>query len=120
MTYICVIIYIEFMAKNELFDESLQTAAVYFKALSHPARLAIINYLAESGTCITGDITEELPLSRTTVSQHLQELKDCNLIQGTVEGVKVNYCINTIGLENVIKVLHDMKTTFENAKSCKC
>lgn len=108
------------MAKNELFDESLQQAAVYFKALSHPARLAILNYLMETGTCINGDITEELPLSRTTVSQHLQELKDCNLIQGTVDGAKVNYCINAIGLEEIIKTLHDLILKLENAKSCKC
>jgi len=108
------------MAKTELFDESLQKAATYFKVLSHPARLAIINYLIETGTCITGDITEELPLSRTTVSQHLQELRDCNLIQGTVDGAKVNYCINAIGLEEIINVLRDMATQLEKAKSCKC
>ena len=108
------------MAKTELFDESLQQAAVYFKALAHPARLAIINYLAETGTCITGDITEELPLSRTTVSQHLQELKDCNLIQGTVDGVKVNYCINSVGLEDIIKTLHELIAKLENSKTCKC
>jgi DNA-binding transcriptional ArsR family regulator len=108
------------MAKNDLFDESLQKAAVYFKALSHPARLAIINYLAETGTCITGDITEELPLSRTTVSQHLQELKDCKLIQGTVDGVKVNYCINSTGLEDIIKNLHQLIATLEKSKCCDC
>ena len=106
------------MAKNDLFDESLQQAAIYFKALSHPARLAIINYLAQTGTCITGDITEELPLSRTTVSQHLQELKDCNLIQGTVEGVKVNYCINTTGLNDILKALREMIATLEKSKCC--
>jgi DNA-binding transcriptional ArsR family regulator len=108
------------MAKTELFDESLQQAAAYFKVLSHPARLAIINYLIETGSCITGDITEELPLSRTTVSQHLQELKDCNLIQGTVEGAKVNYCINAIGLEDIIHVLRNMAAQLEKSKSCNC
>jgi ArsR family transcriptional regulator, arsenate/arsenite/antimonite-responsive transcriptional repressor len=108
------------MAKTELFDESLQQAATYFKVLAHPARLAIINYLLETGTCITGDITDELPLSRTTVSQHLQELKDCNLIQGTVAGVKVNYCINTIGLEEIIHVLRFMASQLEKSKSCQC
>jgi len=108
------------MAKTELFNESLQQAASYFKVLSHPARLAIINYLIETGSCITGDITEELPLSRTTVSQHLQELKDCNLIQGTVDGAKVNYCINTIGLEDIIHVLRDMASQLEKSKSCNC
>ena len=108
------------MAKTELFDESLQQAAMYFKALSHPARLAIINYLIETGTCITGDITEELPLSRTTVGQHLHELKACNLVQGTVDGVKVNYCINALGLEEIIQVLRNMATQLEKSKSCNC
>jgi ArsR family transcriptional regulator len=108
------------MAKTELFDLSLQKAAVYFKALSHPARLAILNYLVEKGTCITGDITEELPLSRTTVGQHLQELKDCSLIQGTVEGAKVNYCINVLGLEDIVKILRELATNLESVKSCKC
>jgi len=108
------------MAKSELFDNSLQHAAVYFKALSHLARLAIINYLIGTGTCITGDITEELPLSRTTVSQHLQELKDCGLIQGTVDGAKVNYCINAIGLEEIINVLRNLASQLEKSKSCNC
>jgi len=108
------------MAKNELFDSSLQEAAVYFKALSHPARLAIINYLVAAGTCITGDITEELPLSRTTISQHLQELKDCNLIQGTVDGVKVNYCINEAGVEKIIQLLNNLIETLGKSKYCKC
>lgn len=108
------------MAKTELFDESLQQSAVYFKALSHPARLAILNYLAETGTCINGDITEELPLSRTTVSQHLHELKACKLIQGTVDGVKVNYCIDPDGVEKVIKMLQELIATFEKSKNCNC
>lgn len=106
------------MAKPELFDEPLQKAAVYFKALSHPARLAIINYLIETGTCITGDITTELPLSRTTVSQHLRELKDCNLIQGTVDGVKVNYCINAQGLEDIVKILQELISALAKSKCC--
>ena len=81
-------------AKTELFDEALQEAANLFKALSHPARLQILHFLAETSTCISGDISEELPLSRTTVNQHLKELKNIGLIQGTVEGVKMNYCLN--------------------------
>ncbi len=108
------------MAKTELFDESLQQAAIYFKALSHPARLAIINYLIGTGTCITGDITEELPLSRTTVSQHLQELKACNLIQGTVDGSKVNYCIHADGLRTLTGTLRELIANLEKATTCKC
>lgn len=81
-------------AKTDLFDPKLNTAAVLFKALAHPARLAILEYLAETKVCITGDISNELPLSRTTVNQHLKELKDAGLIQGHVDGVKVNYCLD--------------------------
>ncbi len=81
-------------AKTDLFDNKLNSAAVLFKALAHPARLAILQYLAETKVCITGDISGELPLSRTTVNQHLKELKNAGLIQGTVNGVKVNYCLN--------------------------
>lgn len=81
--------------KLELFDKELQTSAALFKALAHPARLAILNYLAETRSCITGDITRELPLSRTTVNQHLAELKEAGLIKGEISGVKVNYCLNT-------------------------
>ena len=80
--------------KIELFEKELQVRASLFKALGHPARLAILKYLAEVKTCICGDISEELPLSRTTVNQHLKELKKVGLIIGTVSGVKTNYCLN--------------------------
>lgn len=82
------------MAKKELFNDELQEISSYFKALGHPARLAILKFLAETKVCMTGDISNELPLSRTTVNQHLKELKDLNLIKGEIEGVKVNYCLN--------------------------
>lgn len=82
-------------SKTELFNEELRTLAEYNKALSHPARLAILKYVADTRTCITGDIADELPLSRTTVNQHLKELKDAGLITGTTEGVRTCYCINT-------------------------
>lgn len=82
------------VSKTELFDEVLQIRASLFKALAHPARLQILQYLAETKTCISGDISEELPLSRTTVHQHLKELKDAGLIRGHVEGVKMKYCLD--------------------------
>jgi len=81
------------MIKKELFGNDLQELAAFTKAISHPARLAILKYLAETKTCISGDISDQLPLSRTTVSQHLKELKDMGLIHGTTDGLKVNYCI---------------------------
>ena len=80
--------------KSELFSPELQKCSTLFKALAHPARLAILKYLADTKTCITGDLADEIPLGRTTVNQHLKELKDAGLIQGTTEGVKTCYCLN--------------------------
>ncbi len=81
------------------FDRSLVQRAKLYKALAHPARLAILTYLAEIKICITGDIADELPLSRTTVNQHLRELRNAGLIRGTVEGVRTNYCLNPEAIE---------------------
>jgi len=91
-------------SKTNLFDPKLNTAAVLFKALAHPARLAILQYLAETKVCITGDISDELPLSRTTVNQHLTELKNAGLIQGTVNGAKVNYCLNPCKIKELARI----------------
>jgi ArsR family transcriptional regulator len=79
--------------KTDLFDKDLQRLAEIAKVMSHPARLAILRYLAKCKTCISGDISNEIPLSRTTVSQHLQELKKVGLIKGEIDGLKVNYCL---------------------------
>jgi len=68
--------------------------ARFAKALGHPARIAIMHFLAKQETCYFGDIHEELPIAKATVSQHLKELKDAGLIQGEVETPKVKYCIN--------------------------
>jgi DNA-binding transcriptional ArsR family regulator len=83
------------VSKTELFDEALQEKANLFKALAHPARLQILQFLASTKNCISGDISDELPLSRTTVNQHLKELKDVGLIKGHLEGVKMNYCLDS-------------------------
>ena len=95
-------------AKTDLFDSKLNSTAVLFKALAHPARLAILKYLAETKVCITGDISDELPLSRTTVNQHLKELKNVGLIQGHVEGVKVNYCLDPKKICELGKVFQEL------------
>ncbi len=80
-------------SKNFKFDAESQEIARIAKALSHPARIAILKFLAKSKTCISGDISNEIPLSRTTVSQHLQELKAAGLIHGEIDGIKINYCL---------------------------
>lgn len=97
-------------SKNELFSKEYQKNALIFKALSHPARLAILKYLTEIKTCMTGDIANELPLSRTTVNQHLKELKRAGLITGTTEGLKTCYCINM----DKVKELKEISEKFIN------
>ncbi|MCA1759466.1 MAG: ArsR family transcriptional regulator, partial [Bacteroidales bacterium] len=71
-----------------------------------PARLAILQYLAETKTCISGDISDYLPLSRTTVSQHLKELRELGLIHGTVDGLKINYCLCSSEINEYLKMLN--------------
>jgi len=89
------------MKKSELFDVELQNLAEIAKVLAHPARLAILQYLSTCKTCISGDITKEIPLSRTTVSQHLQELKKYDLIEGEIDGIKIHYCLNDEKLKEI-------------------
>jgi DNA-binding transcriptional ArsR family regulator len=108
------------MAKKELFDTELQSAATVFKALGHPARLAILKYLAECKSCISGDISEELPLGRTTVNQHLKELKDLGLIRGEISGVKVNYCIDEARTREMKKKIMAFLDTIGDCKCCEC
>lgn len=80
--------------KSEDFSVKDNRVAKYAKALSHPARIAILKLLIQKQACICGDIVEELPLSQSTVSQHLKELKEAGLIKGDIEGAKVCYCID--------------------------
>lgn len=95
------------MDKSEQFDQNLKDMARFARAISHPARLAILKYLAETKTCISGDISSYLPLSRTTVSQHLKELKEMGLIQGTVDGLKINYCLCYSSIDNQLAKLNE-------------
>ena len=79
--------------KKREFTSELQNLSRFAKVLSHPARLAILEYLAETKSCISGDISDYIPLSRTTVYQHLKELKALGLIHGEIDGQKRNYCL---------------------------
>jgi len=80
--------------KAEEFSVKDNRIARYAKALSHPARIAILKLLLQKQACICGDIVDELPLSQSTVSQHLKELKEARIIKGDIEGTKVCYCID--------------------------
>lgn len=82
------------ITKTEIFTEEQNRMAVMLKALAHPARIAILQQIIEARACICGDLVDELGLAQATISQHLRELKNAGLIQGTIEGVSVCYCIN--------------------------
>jgi len=87
--------------KTEFFSDRQNQLATLAKALGHPARIAIIDYLLSVDACICGDIVDELPLAQPTISQHLRELKNAGLIKGNVDGTAICYCID----EQVLSVL---------------
>ena len=100
---------------NKEYTTIQEQLARYAKAMGHPARVAILQFLAKQTTCYFGDIHEELPIAKATVSQHLKELKDAGLIQGEVEAPKVKYCINR---ENW-KVAQKLFADFFGSCACK-
>lgn len=106
--------------KKESFHPADQELAHLAKALSHPARIAILKVLAQRNECICGEIVEVLPLAQSTVSQHLKELKQAGLIKGSVEGPKSCYCINWEKFESFSRELsflfEHLKTS--NSQSC--
>ncbi|MCB9365457.1 MAG: winged helix-turn-helix transcriptional regulator [Flavobacteriales bacterium] len=101
--------------KSIKFSESQNRKAELFKALGHPARIAIIEFLINQNSCVCGDIVEELPLSQSTISQHLKELKSVGIIKGEISGVKTCYCID----ENVWAELDDMMKVLMSSYSLK-
>lgn len=107
-------------AKTELFEKELQESAIMFKALGHPARLAILDFLAETNSCYTGDISQEIPLGRTTVNQHLNELKKAGLIQGHISGIKTNYCLNPGVLEKLKSAMEKLINTVNCCGPLNC
>ncbi len=82
------------LTKTEIFTDKQNRLAVMLKAVAHPARIAILEQIIKSNACICGDLVNELGLAQPTISQHLKELKNAGLIQGTIEGVSICYCIN--------------------------
>src|ERR1700749_2400023 len=83
------------LTKTEIFTDQQNGLALMLKALAHPARIAILQQIINAKACICGDLSTELGLAQATISQHLKELKTAGIIQGTIEGVSVCYCINT-------------------------
>lgn len=106
------------ITKSDSFSTQQNELSTLFKALGHPARIAILEYLMSVDTCICGDIVNELPLAQSTVSQHLKELKNAQIIQGSIEGNSICYCIN----QNTIKIIEQFLThsihQIINKKTC--
>src|ERR1043166_4605531 len=96
------------LTRTEEFTIRDNKIAAYAKALAHPARVAILQILIKRQACICGDIVDELPLSQSTVSQHLKELKESGLIKGEIEGAKVCYCIDEKEWENANAYLNTL------------
>ncbi len=102
------------------YSERQLLLAKYAKALSHPARIAILEVLLKRQSCICGDIVEELPIAQSTVSQHLKELKEAGLIKGSIEGVTVCYCIDEKSWANASQFLQGIFGEFQSMKSTCC
>lgn len=107
------------ITKSDHFTDHQNELAVLAKALGHPARIAIIQYLLKVNACICGDIVNELPLSQPTISQHLKELKNAGLIKGNIEGNAICYCINESGFEK-IKGFFDVVTLHLEKRKNEC
>lgn len=105
------------MKKKDYSPEQLDIA-ILAKALGHPARIAIMDYLANVNACICGDIVNELPLAQPTVSQHLKELKNAGLIKGSIEGNAICYCINDATLEKFNKHMKNISTRIIEKNKC--
>jgi DNA-binding transcriptional ArsR family regulator len=104
------------LTKTEHFTASQNEMANLMKALAHPARIAIVDYLLKVNTCICGDIVDELPLAQPTVSQHLKELKNAGLIKGSIEGNAICYCIDET---NFLKFQNYLSAIFGKLKMNK-
>lgn len=113
--------YITMGATNTDFYTNTQNQiAVMAKALGHPARIAIIEYILKVEGCICGDIVNELPLSQPTVSQHLKELKNAGLIKGSVEGNAICYCVDEAGFEKIKSFFDLTQANIEKRKNSCC
>ena len=108
------------VTRTDLFSEQQNEIANIAKAIAHPARVAIVQHLLEKNACINGDLVEELGLAQATISQHLRELKEIGIIQGTIEGVKVSYCINSQKWKAIQTLFNELFDQYIQANEDEC
>jgi DNA-binding transcriptional ArsR family regulator len=106
------------VTKTEEFTTEQNALAYLAKAIAHPARIAILEHLLKSKSCITGNLVDVLPLSQATVSQHLKELKHAELIKGSIEGTSVCYCINPEVWKIAGNMLNEFFNTYKDENEC--
>lgn len=106
------------ITKTEQFTEHQNKLANVLKALGHPARIAIIEYLLSVDTCICGDIVNELPLAQPTVSQHLKELKNAGIIKGSIEGKSICYCVDEEAMADLLIYFQNINQHLSVKKCC--
>lgn len=106
------------LTKTDIFTEEQNKLAVQLKAIAHPARIAILQHIISANACICGDLVEELGLAQATISQHLKELKNAGLIQGTIEGVSVCYCIEPKAWAGLQKELGVFFASYKDPTCC--
>lgn len=98
------------LVKTDLFSPEQNRIAALAKVLGHPARIAILQYLVKKGTCVNGALVGELGLAQATISQHLWELRNAGLIQGSIEGTSICYCIDPKGWASLRKDMDKLLT----------
>ena len=110
------------MGASKIIDYSAEELLIakFAKALSHPARVAIIHLLLQKQSCICGDIVEDLPIAQSTVSQHLKELKESGLIKGNIDGASICYCVDTEVLQKANNVLNTLLSASVQTPSTCC
>jgi DNA-binding transcriptional ArsR family regulator len=106
------------LTKTEEFTKAQNELAMITKALGHPARIAILQFLIKTKSCVCGDIVDELPLSQSTVSQHLNELKKVGLIKGDIDGPSVCYCIDEKAWNKAKKMIGEMFESYNEPNCC--
>lgn len=107
-------------SKTDHFTKNQNTIATLAKAIAHPARIAILEYLLKVDSCICGDIVNELPLAQPTVSQHLKELKNAGLIKGNIEGNAICYCVDEVSIKKLQTYFSTLFTKLEIKNSTCC
>ncbi|HEY4327718.1 MAG TPA: metalloregulator ArsR/SmtB family transcription factor [Mucilaginibacter sp.] len=106
------------LTKTEIFTEEQNRLAIKLKAMAHPARIAILQQIINANACICGDLVYELGLAQATISQHLKELKNAGLIQGTIEGVSVCYCIEPNAWKLVTTEITGFLNSYKPMQDC--